>query len=111
MLPYIRRMNEIRRENPALQHLSNVAWLETYNDQIMAYAKQHADNTVICVVNLDPHHPQEGSAVVPDHLGLPSSFQVRDLLSGEAFGWGIGPNYVRLDPWTRQAHVLQVESR
>jgi starch synthase (maltosyl-transferring) len=111
MLPYVRRMNEIRRENPALQHLSNVAWLETYNDQIMAYAKQHADNTVICVVNLDPHHPQEGSAVVPDHLGLPSSFQVRDLLSGEAFGWGIGPNYVRLDPWTRQAHVLQVESR
>ena len=28
LLPMIRRLNEIRRENVALQHLSNVFWLE-----------------------------------------------------------------------------------
>jgi starch synthase (maltosyl-transferring) len=109
MLPFIGRMNQIRRENPALQHLSDVAWLDTQNDQLMAYVKQYAGNAVICVVNMDPHHAQEGSVTIPAHLGLPPAFAVVDQLSGERFDWRIGPNYVRLDPWTRQAHVLRVE--
>jgi len=110
MLPFIARVNQIRRENPALQHLSNVAWLETHNEQLMAYVKQHAGNAVICVVNLDPQHAQEGTATVPAHLGLPPAFAVTDLLSGERFDWRIGPNYVRLDPWARQAHILRAET-
>jgi starch synthase (maltosyl-transferring) len=110
MLPFIARVNQIRRENPALQHLSNVAWLETYNDQLMAYVKQQEGNAIVTVVNLDPHHEQSGSVVVPAHLGLPPAFGVTDLLSGERFDWRIGPNYVRLDPWTRQAHILRVEA-
>ena len=104
-----RRVNAIRRENPALQYLSNVAWLETQNDQLMAYVKQHGGNTMIVAVNLDPHHAQEGSAMVPAQLGLPPAFAVTDQLSGERFDWRIGPNYVRLDPWTRQAHILRVD--
>ena len=39
---------------PALQHLSNVFWLEAQNDQILAYAKQEPGNTVIVAANLDP---------------------------------------------------------
>jgi starch synthase (maltosyl-transferring) len=109
MLDYIARMNQIRREHPALQHLSNVFWLETYNEQIMAYLKRHGNDVMICAVNLDPHHAQEGSVVVPGDLGLPHAFQVRDQYSGEAFGWWSGANFVRLDPWTRQSHVLHVE--
>ena len=110
MLPFIARVNQIRRENVSLQHLSDVAWLETQNDQLMAYVKQYAGNAVICVVNLDPHHAHEGSAMIPAHLGLPPAFSVTDQLSGERFDWRIGPNYVRLDPWTRQAHILRVDS-
>jgi starch synthase (maltosyl-transferring) len=109
MLPFIARVNEIRRENPALQHLSDVAWLDTQNDQLMAYVKQYAGNAIICVANLDPHHAQEGSVTLPAHLGLPPAFAVTDQLSGEKFDWRIGPNYVRLDPWTRQAHILRVD--
>jgi starch synthase (maltosyl-transferring) len=109
MLPFIARVNAIRRENPALQHLSNVAWLDTHNDQLMAYVKQHGGNTIICAVNLDPHHAHEGSVTIPAHLGLPPAFAVTDQLSGERFDWRIGPNYVRLDPWTRQAHILRVD--
>jgi len=36
-------------------------------------------------------------------------FTVRDLLSDEHFQWRIGPNYVRLEPGVRQAHILAVE--
>jgi starch synthase (maltosyl-transferring) len=108
LLPMIRRMNEVRRENPALQHLSNVFWLDTQNDALMAYAKLQPGNTVICVVNLDPHNAQEGLTVVPAQLGLPPVFVVEDQFTGDHFDWRIGGNYTRLDPHGTQTHVLKV---
>jgi starch synthase (maltosyl-transferring) len=108
--PMITRLNLARRENPALQELSNVTFLETANEALIAYAKQSAGNTLITVVNLDPHQPQEGVATVPAHLGLPPTFSVQDLLTDEHFGWGIGPNYVCLEPGVRQAHLARVEA-
>ena len=71
LLPLIQRLNHIRRENPALQQLDNVTFLDTANDALIAYAKQSRGNTVITVVNIDPHQIQEGLAIVPANLGLP----------------------------------------
>jgi starch synthase (maltosyl-transferring) len=110
LLPLIAQLNFIRRENPALQHLSNVTFLETANDALIAYAKRAAGNTVVTVVNIDPHQPQEGAATVPASLGVAPSFTARDLLTGDYYQWRIGPNYVRLEPGIRQAHVLAVEA-
>ncbi len=109
LLPMIELINRARRENPALQRLSNVTFLETENEALIAYAKQSETSTVIAVVNLDPHNAQEGLAVVPAHLGLPPIFGVQDLLTGERFTWGIGRNYVRLEPGIRQGHLNRVE--
>ena len=110
LLPLIKRINFIRRQNPALHELSNVTFLETANDALIAYAKQSAGNTVVTVVNLDPHTVQEGAATIPASLGLAPSFSAHDLLSDEHFQWRIGPNYVRLEPGVRQAHVIRVET-
>jgi starch synthase (maltosyl-transferring) len=109
LLPLIRTLNQARRANPALQELSNVTFLETANEALIAYAKHSRGNTLITVVNIDPHQTQEGVAVVPAALGLPPVFTVHDLLSGERFQWRIGPNFVRLEPGVRQAHVNLVE--
>jgi starch synthase (maltosyl-transferring) len=109
LLPMIRKINFIRRENPALQRLSNVTFLDTANDALIAYAKHADGNTIIAIVNTDPHQAQEGVAVVPAHLGLPPTFVAHDLLADEHYQWRIGPNYVRLDPGIRQAHVIRVE--
>ncbi len=109
LLPLISRLNAVRRQNPALQELSNVTFLETANDALIAYAKQSGENTVITVVNIDPYNVQAGAAVVPAQLDLPPSFTVRDLLSDESYVWRIGPNYVRLEPSVAQAHVLEVQ--
>ncbi len=109
LLPLIARLNAARRENPALQELSNITFLDTANDGLIAYAKQSAGNTVIVVVNIDPHQPQEGLAIVPASLGLAPSFTAHDLLSDERFQWRIGPNYIRLEPGVRQAHVIRVQ--
>jgi starch synthase (maltosyl-transferring) len=110
LLPMIRHINEIRLENPALQVLSNVFWLDTHNDGLMAYAKQVPGNTLITVVNLDPHHAQEGAVLIPAQLGLAPVFPVHDLLTGDHYDWRIGSNYVRLDPAANQAHIFRVET-
>jgi len=111
LLPLVGTLNRIRREHPALQHLDNIRFLETENEWLIAYAKTTGDDTVICVVSLDPHHPQEGIAVVPHEAGLPARFVVTDLLTGERFDWSTGRNYVRLHPVERPAHVLHLTGR
>jgi starch synthase (maltosyl-transferring) len=110
LLPLIRRVNEIRRSNRALQSFSNVTFLDTANDALIAYAKQSGSNTLICVVNLDPYNVQEGLTTIPAHLGLPPVFAVEDQLSGEHYQWRIGPNYVRLQPGVRQGHINLVDA-
>ncbi|MGH2848923.1 MAG: alpha-1,4-glucan--maltose-1-phosphate maltosyltransferase, partial [Thermoleophilaceae bacterium] len=108
LLPTIASMNRIRRENPALQHLSNVTFLETENDGLIAYHKRWDDNAIVVVVCLDPHRAQEGVVVVPAWLGLPPAFGVEDLLDGSRYDWRLGRNYVRLGPDERMAHVMRV---
>jgi starch synthase (maltosyl-transferring) len=110
MLPFLRHLNQIRREHPALQFLSNVHFLGTENDALIAYAKRTGDDILIAIVNMDPHHAQEGTCIVPYELGLPPAFAVEDLLSGEVWDWRLGRNYVRLDPHHRVAHLLHVKS-
>jgi starch synthase (maltosyl-transferring) len=109
LLPLVARLNRARRENPALQYLNNIAFLETENDALMAYAKRSGDNTVIVTVNLDPHHTQEGVVNVGAWLGTAPAFRVRDLLDDQAYDWTIGRNYLRLAPGQRMAHVMRVE--
>ncbi len=108
MLPFISHLNRIRREHPALQQLTNLRFLETENEALVAYAKRWGDDVVITIVNLDPHNVQEGVAIVPYELGLPPAFHVEDLISGERFDWRLGRNYVRLDPHFRTSHLLHV---
>jgi starch synthase (maltosyl-transferring) len=102
LLPLVRRLNEIRRAEPALQRFDNLRFLETESEHLIAYLKDE----IVVVVNLDPFAPHEGLAVVPVALGLPPAFSVRDLLSGETYSWRIGRNYVALGPG--RSHVLKV---
>jgi starch synthase (maltosyl-transferring) len=109
LLPLAARLNQVRRENPALRRLDNLTFVETENADLLAYVKRQGKNTVFVIVNLDPKQPREGVAIVPAAMGLPPTFRVRDLLDDTAYTWHVGRNYVRLEPGTRQAHVLRVE--
>ncbi len=108
LLPLVQRVNHARRANPALQHLENVTFLETANEALIAFAKRAAGNTVITVVNIDPHNLQEGLVVIPAQLGLPPVFPVRDLLDDGRYEWRLGGNYVKLAPG--RSHVARVEA-
>ena len=111
---YIARINIIRRENRALQELTNLRFLTTDNDQIIFYAKTTLDrsNTILVAVNLDPYNAQVCTAFVPDDVVGRSAgerYQVTDLLTGASYSWSAS-NYVRLDPQVEPAHILRVEA-
>jgi starch synthase (maltosyl-transferring) len=106
LLPLVQRLNLARRENPALQHLENITFLETENDNLFGYLKRTGDNAVICVVNLDPMRTHEGVCLLPASSGLAPAYRVRDVLTDDEWTWHLGRNYVRLQPG--QSHVLAV---
>jgi starch synthase (maltosyl-transferring) len=106
LLPLAQQLNRARRENPALQHLENVTFLETENDNLFGYLKRTGDNTVICIVNLDPTRTQEGVCILPVASGLAPAYRATDVLSEAEFTWHLGRNYVRLEPG--KSHVLVV---
>jgi len=108
---FVARLNRIRRENPALQHLTNLRFHTAENDNILLYAKATADNFLVIVVNLDPQNTQVAAVEVPvwDYgLGWDADYVVEDLLTGEHYTWHGSRNYVELDPAVRVAHILRV---
>jgi starch synthase (maltosyl-transferring) len=106
LMPLVARLNAARRQNPPLQQL-DVRFLETENDELIAYAKGSGPGAVLVVVNLDPHNAQEGVCTVPWEVAGHGAFTVRDLLTDATFAWQSGRNYVRLEP-ALPAHVLRV---
>ena len=111
---FIARVNAIRRDNPALQQLTNVRFLPTDNDQILLYAKNcpASQNMILVAVNLDPHNTQIGTGFVPPDVLARSGdgrYQVTDLLTGARYNWG-ATNYIRLDPEIEPAHILRVDT-
>ena len=113
---FIGVLNRARRENPALQSDAGLRFLEVDNDQLIAYAKTTADgtNTVVCIVNLDPHHTQSGWVELDmAALGLEpnQAYQLHDAISDAHYLWHGARNYVSLDPQRSPAHVMQLRAR
>jgi starch synthase (maltosyl-transferring) len=112
---FVARINAIRRQHPCLQQFTNLRFLQTDNDQILAYVKaspEH-DDVILVVVNLDPWQAQACTAIVPsDAVGIAPGepYEVNDLLSGDSWTWGVR-NYVRLDPAIEPAHIFMIARR
>jgi starch synthase (maltosyl-transferring) len=107
----VKRINRIRRENPALQRLDNLSFHRSDNDRLLFYRKTAPGNELLIVVNLDPIQAQESIVHVPVaelKLGEDEPYTVEDLLTGERYQWRGARNYVRLDPRERVGHVLRV---
>jgi len=114
--PLIAKVNAIRRENAALQSNDLLAFHPTDNPQLLAYSKRTGDrdNIILTVVNLDPHHLQEGTTDLDlKELGVEANdtFQVHDLLSGARYLWQGKENLVRLDPQHVPAAIFRVRRR
>jgi starch synthase (maltosyl-transferring) len=112
----IGRVNQIRRENEALQFDHRLDFHGTDNEQILFYSKTNEDqsNIVLVIINLDPYHTQNGYVRMPlGQFGLTESdsYQMQDLLTGAHFLWHGEWNYVSLDPQSTAAHVLRLRRK
>jgi len=110
LAPLITRLNAIRRAHPALHWLRNVRFHRCDQPGLICFSKRVADDTVLVVVNLDPHQPREATIWLDTAaLGVAddATFTVTDELSGQSYQWGQA-NYVRLDPAYQPAHIFAV---
>jgi starch synthase (maltosyl-transferring) len=110
---FIARVNAARRDNPALQSDAGLRFVPIDNDEMICYAKVDpaGDNTVLVVVNLDPHHTQSGWVTLDlADLGIDADhpFQLHDLLTDARYQWSSARNFVLLDPARVPAHVFVV---
>jgi starch synthase (maltosyl-transferring) len=111
--PLITRLNQIRRENPAMERNEHLVFRDAPNAQILCYSKATADkgNVILVVVNLDPGKEQTAWLDLKmDALGLPwrGSFVVEDMLTGASYTWKDQWNYVALRPSETLAHVFRI---
>ncbi len=111
----ISKVNKIRKENPAFHKTSNIEFIETDNEMIIAYMKRSEDkkNFIITVVNLDCFFRQSGFINIPlEKLGIEygMTYTVKDLLTDAEYKWNSNRNYIELDPQNIGAHILKIEA-
>jgi starch synthase (maltosyl-transferring) len=110
---WIARINQIRKQNRALQMYANLRFYPANNEAILFYGKMTPgrDNIILVVVNLDPFRKQNSFIHVPiEEFGQMEGdeYQVQDLLNDARYTWRGRQNYVELDPEIRPAHIFLV---
>lgn len=112
--PLLQRLNELRREHPALQRLRGTVFHATDSDQVIAYTRHlpahlsptGTEDLVLCVVCLDPHAEVE-TWVHLDMAAIGLEWHdvvlARDGLTGGEWAWG-EHIYTKLGPGN-PAHV------
>jgi starch synthase (maltosyl-transferring) len=111
----LRRLNEIRREHPALRQLRNLTIHHTGDDAVLAFSKSETGDdgkptdTILVVLSLDPHGTRQTNV----RLDMPAlgygwhdTVVVDELLTGQTWQWH-EDTYVRLDP-AQPAHICVV---
>jgi len=116
---FITRLNMLRKAHPALHQLRNLRFHHCDQPEILCFSKSVAAeggegvrDTVLVVVNIDPHHPREATVWLDTPAlasGADEELVVTDELSGDSYRWGQA-NYVRLDPATAPAHIFTVKT-
>jgi starch synthase (maltosyl-transferring) len=129
LAPFITQLNLIRRAHPALHRLRNLRFHHVDQPEFICFSKRltmaetghdsgsttagRVADTVLVVVNTDPHQPREATVWLDLHaLGSDDGEEliVTDELTGESHQWGRA-NYVRLDPARTPAHIFTVTPR
>ena len=112
LAPYITRINEIRRKNPALAELANLTFHDVDKENLMAFSKTaRGGETILVVVNLNPFSWEEGTLNLDlGALGVTpgEAFEVHDLITDTRYVWNGPHNYIRLDPTLEPAHIFRV---
>ena len=117
LAPFLKRLNEIRREHPALHWIRNITFHSAEDENFLVFSKRGGGahdgsdgDEIVVVANLDPHS-NRGTTV---HLNMPSlglgwndGFVAHDLLTGQQWHWGEA-NFVQLGQGGLPVHIIHV---
>ena len=111
---FITQVNQIRRENLALQSTWDISFHDTDNPQFLCYSKQDQDreNKLLMIVSLDSRYTQSGWVKVPlGDFGLDAGqpYVLHDLINDQRYSWRGEWNFVELRPHEVPAHLFRVE--
>jgi starch synthase (maltosyl-transferring) len=121
---FITRINQIRRQHPALHRNDSLRFHHTDNDWILCYSKRSPEpageiagkddsggDRILVAIDLDWQSTQAtGVRLDLDALGLDpdAPFEVHDLLTGSRYTWQGSRAYVELAPHIVPAHIFHV---
>jgi len=90
----ITQLNAIRRLNPALHSHLGVTFLPSSADQVLFFEKATKDrsNVLLIAISMDPRFSQYAE------LGIPSAYEMTDLLGGRQFHWTDRTQRITLTP-------------
>jgi starch synthase (maltosyl-transferring) len=119
--PLITRLNQLRRENPALQEYDNLRFHLCDSDQVLFYEKSTPDgrSVLFVAVNLDPFQARDVTLFFPlDAIGVGEheTWEAEELLTGSRHLWQGSHQRIRLEPgapariW-RARHWLSSENQ
>ncbi len=108
----ISKINQIRRQNQALQQTNNIKFCHIENNNLLAFYKWNQDrsNELLIIISLDPYYAQQGSVQVPlNDLGIHQGhqLQVYDLVTGSSYNWFNEWNFIELHP-TLPFHIFKI---
>ncbi|MCE2612570.1 alpha-1,4-glucan--maltose-1-phosphate maltosyltransferase [Flavobacteriaceae bacterium D16] len=112
LIHLISKINQFRKEHPALQQTNNIQFCHIENDHLIAYHKWNDDRTneLLIVVNIDPYYTQTGFVQLPlEALGISGGDEVlmQDLVTDNGYYWRDEWNYVELHP-ALPFHIFQI---
>jgi starch synthase (maltosyl-transferring) len=99
----IGRINQIRKEHPALQQTNNIRFCGLENEQLLAFYKwdDAGQDRLLVVISLDSDHSQQGYVQLPlDQLGAGAGarLEMHDLITRTSYHWEAEWNFVALHP-------------
>ncbi|RZI86950.1 MAG: alpha-1,4-glucan--maltose-1-phosphate maltosyltransferase, partial [Microbacterium sp.] len=119
LAPYLTRLNELRRNHPALRQLRGLSVHWSDDEAILVYSKHlpaaltpdGRSDTIIVVANVDPHSARQTTVHIDSGVfGIPRGhdYQVVDLVTGAEWTWN-QDNFVHLDAFVEPVHILHVK--
>jgi len=99
----IKKVNQLRKENTALQTSYNIEFIPTENEHVLCFIKLSDDgkNKVLVLINMDSRNSQKCFFKLPLaslEINEGDRFKVVDLMNGYEFWWQDEWHVVELDP-------------
>ncbi len=99
----IAKINEARKEHPALQQTNNIRFCTIENEQLIAFYKWNDAKTdeLLIIISLDPYYSQRGQVqLAVDAIGRGNGhpIEVYDLITNNGYIWNSEWNFIELHP-------------